>query len=262
MNLSFRRSLGFAAGVVVLAFVSLGRADTRDTSVPNNFINASFGFTSVSNTDVTISGNRSSWVGLARNTNFSVTLKDLEQKNAVWGGLAVGRWVKQAPISLGVSFSWDIYPAVISEQTKTNVAYTEGTTPGTFTSFTKFETRVLQMVPAFNIIAGVPLKFARIYAGVGPGMFMSFYSFSVKSGGREVGTVTASDVSIGFNAFVGSEFFITRRLSAYVEGKYSQVNNLKFAPDPDDPLVAGRQVQDEYDSIKTQRLGVGLSFHF
>ena len=37
---------------------------------------------------------------------------------------------------------------------------------------------------------------------------------------------------------------------------------LPFVKYISDPLVAGRIVRDEYDSIKTQRAGVGISIHF
>jgi opacity protein-like surface antigen len=240
-------------------------AADRETAVPNNFINGYVGFASVNNTDVTVSGTKSSsWIGRGSpERNFTVDLKDLNQQNAIWGGFAVGHWFKQAPISFGLSGSMDFYPTTINEQTKTNVPFTLNGAPGTFTTFTKYETRVFQMVPAFNLIGGIPLKFFRVYAGVGPGIFASFYSFTLKNAaGQEVGNVTASDVKVGYQAFVGLDFFITRRLSAFVEGKYSQVNNLTFTPDPNDPLVAGRDVSDEYKSIITKRLGVGLSFHF
>jgi len=246
-------SLGFAQWI---------QAEDRRTDVPNGFFNMVVGFTSVSNTNVTISGNKASWVGLSGN-DFSVDLKEMKQQNNIWGGFALGYWFKQAPLSFGISGAMDFYPAIISEQTKQNVSYVVEGKPGTFTSFTKYRTRVTQIVPAFNIIVGLPLKFVRVYAGGGPGIFYSLYSFTVKnSAGKELGQVTAMDTKIGLNAFAGAEFFITRRVSAFVEGKYSQVNDLTFQPDKSDPLVAGRIVRDEYDSIKTQRAGVGISIHF
>ena len=57
--------------------------------------------------------------------------------------------------------------------------------------FTKYQTNIFQVVPAFNLIAGVPLKFARVYAGIGPALFMSIYSFTMKGGGVPDSQVTA-----------------------------------------------------------------------
>lgn len=265
--LPLRRRLASLCGAL-LAFAALqapASADTRETSVPNNFVNMYVGFASVNNTDVKTSGEKSSsWIGQnnagVNERDFSLDFGDLKQQNSIWGGFALGHWFYQAPISFGISGSMDFYPTTIPQQSVSNTTLVlNGVTshPG----YTKYETRVFQMVPAFNLIGGIPLKFFRVYAGIGPGLFASFYSFTLKNSlGQETGTVTASDVKIGYQAFVGLDFFITRHISAFVEGKYSQVNNLTFEPDPSQ--TGGRVVRDEYDSIITKRLGVGLSFHF
>lgn len=256
------RSMFVLAGLAVV--LSAGRAwsETRDTSVPNNFLNVYAGFTSVNNTTVKTTGNDASWIGQTSGKSFTLTMKNLKQENSVWGGFGGGHWFTQVPVSLGISGTMDFFPAVIKEQTtKDFTTVVNGVdTTSNYVSYTKYNTEVIQMVPGFNLLVGVPLKFARVYAGIGPGMFMSFYTFTMKSGGRVTGYATAMDTKIGYNAFLGSDFFISRNWSVFVEAKYSEVNDLAFTPASSQ--VGGRKVTDTYDSIKTQRLAIGGSYHF
>ena len=261
------RSLFAPVGLAALALVlSAGRvsAETRDTSVPNNFVNVYVGFTSVNNTDVKTTGNDASWIGQTAGKPFVFNMKNLKQENTVWGGFGGGHWFKQAPVSIGVSGTMDFFSAVIKDQTTGNfTSVVNGVdTTKNFSSYTKYHTEVMQMVPGVNLLVGVPLKFARVYGGIGPGMFMSFYTFTMRNriGGPATGYATAMDTKIGYNAFVGADVFIARHWSVFVEGKYSEVNDLAFTPAPSQ--VGGRNITDTYSSIKTQRLAIGGSYHF
>lgn len=254
--------LAVLVGALLSGPAGRARAETRDTSVPNNFLNIYVGFNSANNTTIKTTGNDASWIGQTTGRPFTLTMKNLKQENNVWGGFGGGHWWVQAPVSVGISGTMDFFSAAVKEQTTrdfTSVVNGVDTTAN-YVSYTKYRTEVLQMVPGVNLLVGVPLKFARVYGGIGPGMFMSFYTFTMKSAGRVTGYATAMDTKIGYNAFVGSDFFIARRWSIFVEAKYSEVNNLQFTPAPSQ--VGGRTITDTYDSIKTQRLAVGGSYHF
>lgn len=263
MNSTRMRSCAGLAGLLLLACPgSLSAA--RKTDVPNNFLNVYMGFTSVNNTNIRTTGNDSTWIGTPNNQGpFTLNMNNLKQENNVWGGFGGGHWFTQAPVSLGLSGSMDFFSAVVKQQTTRDfsVVINGVDRTGNFTSFTKYRTEVVQMVPAVNFLIGVPLKFARIYGGIGPGLFVSFYSFTMKNAaGKVTGTASASDAKFGYNALAGADFFISRRWSVFVEGKVSEVRNLSFTPPKSQ--VGGRVITDRYSSIKTQRLGIGGSFHF
>lgn len=252
------------AMLFALALAAPARADVRDTAVPNNFMSVYVGFNSASNTNIKTTGNNSTWIGTPTNQGaFELNMKNLKQENSVWGGFGGGHWWKQAPVSLGFSATMDFFPAVVKQQTTKDFTVSINGVDKTnnYVSFTKYKTSVVQMVPGFNLLVGVPLKFARVYGGIGPGIFMSFYDFTMKnSAGRETGHATAADVKIGYNALFGADFFLAQHWSVFVEGKYSQVDNLAFSPASSQ--VGGRRITDTYSSIKTQRLAVGASYHF
>lgn len=251
---------------LVLSFLTVPAfSETRDTSVPDNFVSVYMGFNNVSNTSIKTTGDDSSWIGDNTRRPFELNMNNLEQKNSVWGGFSGGHWFKQAPVSIGMSGSFDIFTAVVKEQTTSDFTVSINGVDRTanYTSFTKYRTSVVQMVPGMNLLVGVPLKFVRLYGGAGPGLFISMYSFTLKNAaGRETGSVTATDAKLGYNAFFGGDVFISKHWSAFLEAKFSEVRNLKFTPNKNDPLMAGRTITDTYSKIATQRVAVGASYHF
>lgn len=261
MSRSTPKVLLAAVSTLLLCAASV-RAEIRDTSVPNNFVNVYMGFNKLSNTDVKTTGNDASWIGQTAGKSFSLEMRNLQMKNTVWGGVGMGHWIKQAPISIGFSGSMDFFPAVVKEQTtKDFTSIVNGVnTSGSFSSYTKYQTDLFQIVPAFNLLVGVPLKFARVYAGIGPGLFMSMYSLTIKSGNTVTGYATAFDTKVGYNAFFGGDFFISQHWSAFVEGKYSEVDGLAFTPATSQ--TGGRQITETFKSLVTQRVAVGASYHF
>lgn len=253
------------ASVLAAALIVLGAAaasaETRETSVPNNYGSLYLGFNKLSNTDIKTTGNDASWFGGPSGQPFSLTFKNMQMQNSVWGGMAFGHWFKQAPVSIGFQGNLDFFPAVVKQQNVVVTDYTINGVQQPTQTFTKYQTNIFQVVPSFNLVAGIPLKFARVYGGVGPGIFMSIYSFSLKNQlGQNVGTVSALGANVGYNAFVGGDFFVSRNWSVFVEGKYSQVNNLSFTPDPSQ--IGGRTITETYNHLVTQRLAVGASYHF
>ncbi|MDE2490990.1 MAG: hypothetical protein KGM24_09080 [Elusimicrobia bacterium] len=253
----------FAAAALAAAFATAGagtaRAAVRDASVPNNFVNVYVGFNKMSNTDIHVDATPSLY-GLGGGNKASIDFNNAQMNNTVWGGFGMGHWIKQYPFSIGFSGTMDFFPASVKEQTFPNTSYTIDGVPQTPTTFTKYQTDIFQVVPAFNLIAGVPLGIARVYGGIGPALFMSIYSFTMKGGSAPNSQVTAFGANVGFNAFFGGDFFITKNWSAFVEGKYSQVNNLSFTPDPSQ--IGGRNLTETYKSLVTQRVAVGASYHF
>jgi opacity protein-like surface antigen len=173
--------------------------------------------------------------------------------------MGFGHWFKQVPVSVGVSGTMDFFNAAVKEQTTRDNTLTVDGVLQPQATFTKYRTDIFQIVPAVNLIVGVPLKFFRVYGGVGPGLFMSIYDFTLK-GTNTTSHVTAFDTKIGYNAFFGADFFISKHVSAFVEGKYSQVDGLTFTPAPSQ--IGGRNLTERYNSLKTQRVAVGASYHF
>lgn len=251
-----------AAVSALLLCAGSARAEVRDTSVPDNFVSMYMGFNKLSNTNVKTTGDDASWIGQTAGKSFSLEMRNLQMKNSVWGGMGFGHWFKQAPVSIGLSGTMDFFPAVVKEQTSKDFTSIVGgvDTSGSFVSYTKYQTDLFQIVPAVNLLIGVPLKFARVYGGIGPGLFMSMYSLTIKSGSAVTGYATAFDTKIGYNAFFGSDFFISQHWSAFVEGKYSQVDGLAFSPSSSQ--TGGRHITETFKSLVTQRLAVGASYHF
>jgi opacity protein-like surface antigen len=231
---------------------------------PRNFLNLIGGFNDVSTVDVNTFGDNSTWLGDTSGQPFSVSFDDLEQKNSTWAGVTLGRWLMHNLVSLGATVGCDFYPAVVKEQLSQPTEYILGGQPQVVQNqWNKFETEVEQIVPTANLLLAMRVKMFRIWAGGGPGWFMSDYSFTVKNNaGDIVGKVTASDAKVGFNVIFGGDLFISRRLAVFAEAKYSQVDDLEFTPDKDSDLAQGRTVTEAYDRILTKRIGAGLSYNF
>ena len=239
------RALLAAVAAVLLSAVSV-RAETRQTDVPNGFFNLYGGFSSVGNTNLKI-----------QNTGYSYDVHNLNMKNNVWGGLGVGYWFLQYPVSLAGSLSMDFVPSAIKAQTA-DATYTSGGTSSSV-KIAMADRSLFQFVTGLNAIAGVPLGFVRPYIGVGPALFIVDHTINFyDTNGNLSQSVSSMDAKLGYNAFLGAEAFISRRFSVFVEGKYSQVNNLDFQPYPS----TAPAYHNKYDRIVTRRLAVGGTLHF
>lgn len=232
---------------VLPALAGSARAETRQTDIPNGFVNIYGGFASAGNTNLRIDNPNYSGGG------YSYDVHNLKMKNNVWGGLAAGGWFKQMPISIGMSGTFDILPSAIKEQTA-SATYIPKTGASRVVSLAMAERNLMLMGLGANLIVGVPLKFARPYFGVGPALFMAFHTNKFTG---ETPT-TSMDAKLGYNAFFGTDFFLSRAFSVFVEGKLSQVNDLDFQPYPS----SNPGYHNKYDRVVSRRMAVGGSFHF
>jgi opacity protein-like surface antigen len=88
---------------------------------------------------------------------------------------------------------------------------------------------------ALNVMLRYPGKRFQPYVGIGPAMYWA------RIAGSEVSLINnqpvqASDSSIGFNALVGTRFFLTKQLAIFAEYKYNKAsftfeNNVQFKAD-------------------------------
>ena len=235
----------------------------RETGVPDNFFNFYVGFNSNQNVKNVETVNLTAF-----NINREFTFNSLAVQQGVWGGFSGGHWFTQAPVSLGFSINLDIFPADIPSKTIQDFTLVTNNNPADATLFKdgvkKDPTKLVQVVPGVNLLVGIPVKFFRIYGGVGPGLFASYYTFTFSEGTANERKITANVTKIGVNAFAGVDFFVSTHISVFVEGKYSKVNNLEF--NSGTFLRADRQtnvkITEKFESLETRRVGIGLSVHF
>ena len=242
--------------VVAVALLQAGRAwsASRATDVPNGFFTFYGGFASAGNTNLKMIGQDHSV-----NRPYQWDVNNLSMKNSGWGGMGVGYWFKQMPISIGGSFTMDFFSTAIKAQSNTATwAWTDTGQTGS-KNILIAERKMFQFVPGFNLIAGVPLKFVRPYAGIGPAIFMVRHDISLTNqAGAVTQTASAFDAKVGFNAFVGLEGFISRNFSVFGEAKYSEVHNLDFQPWP----VSDPAYHNKYDKLTANHIAIGGAFHF
>lgn len=240
--------------LVVIASVGVANAETRKTDVPDNFANVYMGFSSAGNTNLRIDNPKNP---AGSGGPYSYDVANLKMKNGVWGGVALGHWFKQMPVSIGMSGTFDILPSAVKSQVGDATLIRPGL-PNTHVNLLMAERELTLMGMGANLIVGVPLKFARPYFGIGPALFMAFHTIKFDDGFGNVTSASSMDAKLGYNAFFGADFFLTRAFSVFAEGKLSQVNNLDFQPYPS----SNPSYHNKYDRIVTRRLAVGASFHF
>lgn len=105
------------------------------------------------------------------------------------------------------------------------------------------------MTAALNVVVRYPGKRFQPYVGVGPAMYWA------RIAGSEVQTInnqplSASDSSLGLNAFVGARYFLTKHVAFFGEYKYNRAsfefqNNAQFKAD-----------------YSANNLAFGVSLHF
>ena len=248
------KMLAIVTVVTTVSLLLAGRAwsESRATDVPNGFFTFYGGFASAGNTNLKVTGLQGAPHIYAGHT-YQWNIDNLSMKNSGWGGLGVGYWFKQMPVSIGGSFTMDFFQTAIKSQTvPATYRWDNGVTAAT--PYTTAQRNLFQFVPGFNLIVGVPLKFVRPYAGAGPAIFMVRHDIT-NSAGK---TASALDTKIGYNAFFGVEGFIARHFSVFGEVKYSEVRNLDFQPYPStDPAY-----HNKYDKLTSKRIAVGGAFHF
>jgi len=104
-------------------------------------------------------------------------------------------------------------------------------------------------VAALNVIVRYPGKRFQPYIGIGPAMYWASISGSeiILLNGKPL---SASDSSLGFNALVGSRFFLTKQLAIFAEYKY---NKASFT------FEGNAQFKADYSA---NNIVAGLSVHF
>ncbi|HEV8328189.1 MAG TPA: outer membrane beta-barrel protein [Nitrospiraceae bacterium] len=77
---------------------------------------------------------------------------------------------------------------------------------------------VLTIAP-FNLMLRYPGNRLQPYIGVGPGIFIARISDPSITQGEN----SQSSTKLGLNTFIGARYYLTRRVSAFAEGKYNYV---------------------------------------
>jgi hypothetical protein len=126
----------------------------------------------------------------------------------VAGGLRVGGIHKWERFSLGGAFVMDMYEA--------KAKFPAGVTAeqGGF---------VLQ--PGADLIAGIPLRFIRLYGGIGlctPIMFYNYTGYDRTSNTYSPNSVGASG-ALGYNTFLGLRWLITNHINIFLEDRFTDL---------------------------------------
>jgi len=263
-----------ATGLAVCLQATL-RAESSLMDNHNMFATMHLGYSFPYKADYSISGPGSSF-GYNTNDTTAVNLNDLSVKKSISGGLGVGYWFKQRPVSLGASFTMDFQDASYPETTQTNVPFTQGGRPGTFASYTKFQSSIMEWHNSFNVIVGAPIGSARLYAGLGPDVAVLFYSSKLKdSNGNDAGDLTDTQAKIGLNSFAGIEYYVNQRWSLFLEGRYVRLKDVSFKPTKsDDSSTYGNttytfsgtgynpNTTDKYSNLDSASVRLGAAIHF
>ena len=142
-------------------------------------------------------GSQSNYPYFNRNINASVA-----------GGLRLGGIHKWERFSLGGAFVMDMYEA------KTN-----------WTSFGKTQQGGFVMQPGADLIAGIPLKFIRLYGGAGlcvPLMFYNYTAHDITSGAYTSNSLGTSG-ALGYNTFLGARWLITNGFNIFIEDRFTDL---------------------------------------
>ena len=114
--------------------------------------------------------------------------------------------------------------------------------------------RVIMWSP-INFMFRYPKTRLQPYIGLGPGLY--FARIKGEGLGAENPTSTSSNGKIGFNAKVGMEYFITRRVTAFGEWKYNYAR-LSFSENPDlFPFPYAFKA-----TYSVHNVAFGLAYHF
>lgn len=131
---------------------------------------------------------------------------------SVAGGLRVGGIHKWERFSLGGAFVMDMYDA------KANFK-------ADFVAGTRTQQGGFVLQPGADIIAGIPLKFIRLYGGAGlcvPLMFYNYTAHDITSGAYTPNSVGTSG-ALGYNTFLGVRWLITNGFNIFLEDRFTDL---------------------------------------
>ncbi len=126
----------------------------------------------------------------------------------VAGGLRLGGIHKWERFSLGGAFVMDMYEA--------KAKFRAGTTA---------EQGGFVMQPGADLIAGIPLKFIRLYGGAGlcvPLMFYNYTAHDTTSGAYTPNSIGTSG-ALAYNTFLGFRWLITNRFNIFLEDRFTNL---------------------------------------
>jgi len=127
---------------------------------------------------------------------------------SIAGGLRLGGIHKWERFSLGGAFVMDMYDA------KANFVAGTTTQQGGF---------VLQ--PGADLIAGIPLRFFRLYGGAGlcvPLMFYKYTAHDITSVAYTPNSIGTSG-ALGYNTFLGVRWLITNGFNIFLEDRFTDL---------------------------------------
>lgn len=141
------------------------------------------------------------------------SMSHLQVGSSIAGGLRVGAMHKWERFSLGGAFVTDFYSA------KAKYPY-----PATG-SLSTAEQGGFVIQPGVDLIAGIPLRFVRLYGGAGlctPLMSYTYTSFNFTNNTYSPNTPGLSG-ALGYNLFVGGRWLISNHFNLFMEDRFTNL---------------------------------------
>jgi hypothetical protein len=165
---------------------------------------ATFAPVNVTESQVQVHGN--GLVGSQVNTSAS----NVNINSSIAGGLRVGGMKKWDYFSLGGAFVTDFYSA------KAKYPYGGTTLQGG---------TVIQ--PGVDVIAGIPLRFLRLYGGAGLCTPIMFYNYTGFDNSASPYTYTPNSTgasgALGYNLFAGGRVLISNHFNLFLENRFTNL---------------------------------------
>jgi hypothetical protein len=147
------------------------------------------------------------------------SLSNVQFNNSIAGGLRVGGMHKWERFSLGGAFVTDFYSA------KAKAYYPIGAPA--FNSIATAQQGGFVLQPGIDVMAGIPLRFVRLYGGAGlctPIMFYNYTGFNnVGSPYTYTPNSTGASGALGYNLFAGGRWLISNHFNLFLEDRFTNL---------------------------------------